>query len=237
MRYGKTPGKIIFVTVIIFFLFTFGATAEPELRPEKEGKIHLGMTTEGQLKAGSFTVTNTGDSRLMIEHYMVNCTCLEITSSSDENLDPGESGEYKFVFDTTGLGGKETEKEVIVFSNAPGSPHRIAISTQVRPKATYQTGSEEIIDGFSLLVDVRSPEQFKRGHIIGAKNVQKKDFSDWAKTLPEGIKLYVYSREGKISDRLVENLKSNLPLNLKSLVGGYLQWELAHESYLVENGE
>lgn len=237
MILNKSSRIVMFLTVVLCLVFVLGATAEPELTPENDGKIQLGITTEGQLKKGSFTVTNSGDSRLKIEHYMVNCTCLEITSSLDKDLDPGEYEKFKFVFDTTGLGNKESKKEVIIFSNAPNSPHRISISTRVKPRTSYQKGPEEIIDGFSLLVDVRSPEKFKSGHILGAMNVPEEDFSDWAKTLPEGITVYVYSQEGKISNSLIEKLGSELQFELKSLVGGYLQWKLAHESYLEESDE
>ncbi|MCF7890650.1 DUF1573 domain-containing protein [Candidatus Bipolaricaulota bacterium] len=237
MRSNKLSALIIFFLVFVGPGFSFGAVAGPELSPEKGGKIDLGITTEGQLKTSSFTVTNSGDARLTIEHYMTGCSCLEITSGASGSLSPGESGKYKFVFDTTGLGGKESKKEVIIFSNAPNSPHRITISTRVKPKASYQTSPEEIIDGFSLLVDVRSHEEFTRGHILGATNVPEEDFSDWVKTLPEGVIVYVYSQEGKISDRLIEEIDSELPVKLKSLVGGYLQWKIAHEGYLEESGE
>lgn len=234
MRQTKSSEMIILLTVLVTLGFVFGALAEPELSSENDGKINLGTTTEGQLKKGTFTVTNSGDSRLTIDHYMTNCSCVEITSGAPSNLDPGESGEFKFVFDTTGLGGKESKKEVILSTNAPESPHRISVSTQVKPKKTYQTESEEIIDGFALLVDVRSNEKYSRSHILGATNVPEEDFSDWIKNLPEGLKVYVYSQEGKISDRLVEKLDSEHPVKLKSLVGGYIQWELTHESYLEE---
>lgn len=237
MIHNNSSRIVMFLTVVLCLWFVLGATAEPELTLENDGKIQLGITTEGQLKKGSFTVTNSGDSRLKIEHYMVNCTCLEITGSLDKDLDPGEYEKFKFVFDTSGLGDKESKKEVIIFSNAPNSPHRISISTQVKPRTSYQKGPEEIIDGFSLLVDVRSPEKFKSGHVLGATNVPEEDFSDWAKTLPEGITVYVYSQEGKISNSLIEKLDSELQFELKSLVGGYLQWKLAHESYLEESDD
>ncbi|MBS3793039.1 DUF1573 domain-containing protein [Candidatus Bipolaricaulota bacterium] len=230
---GSKPSATAFFLIVICVLgVVLGATAEPELSPEKDGKIDLGITTEGQIKRGTFAVTNSGDSRLKIEHYMVNCTCVKLLSSPAGDLGPGESGEFKFLFDTTGLGGKESEKEVILFTNAPNSPHRIKISTQVRPKATYQVNSEEILEEFTVLVDVRSRGQFEKSHILGAKNVPKEDFPAWVQTLPEGLTVYIYSQEGEISDRLAGELDSKLQVKLKSLVGGYLQWKLAHESYL-----
>ncbi|MFB6214364.1 MAG: DUF1573 domain-containing protein, partial [Candidatus Bipolaricaulia bacterium] len=166
MRVTKLSAIVIILTVIVGLGVGLGATAEPELSPENEGKIDLGVTTEGQLKKGSFAVTNSGDSGLTIEHYIVSCTCVKLLSSPPGELDPGESVEFKFLFDTTGLGGKESEKEVILFTNAPNSPHTIKISTRVRPKAPYQANSDEIIGGFFLLVDVRSPERFEKNHIL-----------------------------------------------------------------------
>jgi len=61
--------KLLFATLL---LITFGlvlnAQAKPELNPEREGKINLGTSTEGQLKRGSFKITNTGNSKLVISH-------------------------------------------------------------------------------------------------------------------------------------------------------------------------
>lgn len=232
MRVSKLYATATFLIVVFVLGVVLGATAEPEFSPENDGKVDLGTTTEGQLKKGTFAITNSGDSRLKIEQYMVNCTCVELLSSPAGELEPGESLEFKFLFDTAGLGGKESEKEVILFTNAPNSPHRIKISTRVKPKASYQVNSEETLEEFSLLVDVRSPERFEKSHILGAKNVPEEDFLSWAETLPEGITVYIYSQGGEISDRLAGELNSKLQVDLKSLVGGYLQWKFAHERYL-----
>ncbi len=228
------PATILFV-MVFGLIFNPVVIAEPQLRPENEGNIDLGVTTEGQLKQGSFTITNTGDSTLIIEHYMVNCVCVEITSSPPEELGPGEAGEFKFVFDTSGLAGKKSEKQVILSSNAPDSPHTITISTRVEPKSSYQVDSRDFISSFSILVDVRSPEEFSKGHVLGAKNVPEEKFSKWAQSLPEDMTVYIYSQEGSKSDKLIEELDSELPIELKSLIGGYVQWKLGHENYIKES--
>lgn len=225
-------------TATIFFVMIFGLTfnpgviAEPQLSPEKEGNIDLGVTTEGQVKPGSFTITNSGDSVLKIEHYMVNCTCVEITNNPPEELESGEAGEFKFVFDTSGLAGKKSKKQIILSSNAPNSPHTITISTRVESRSSYQVDSQDYISSFSILVDVRSPEEFSKSHILGAKNVPEEKFSKWARTLPEDVTVYIYSQKGKKSDRLIEELDSELSIEFKSLIGGYEQWKLLHEKYL-----
>jgi len=165
---------------------------------------------------------------------MATCSCLEITKSISRDLAPGESGKFRFIFDTTGLGGKKSKKEVILFSNDPESPHRVTITTRVQKAAKYQTKSEEILDDFTVLVDLRSPDSFDSSHILGAINVPEERFKDWAINLPEDITVYVYSEEGNISDRLAERLNPELPVKLKSLIGGLVQWQLNYEGYLVK---
>ena len=229
----------ISLVVILATLFgvVFTGVAGPELSLENNGKINLGATIEGQLKRGSFTLTNSGDSRLSVEHYMVTCACLEITGSVEDDLSPGETGDFEFVFDTSGLGGKKSEKQVIIYSNDPDSPHRVKISTRVRAKSSYHVDPRGVLDEFSLLVDVRTSEKFSSGHILGAQNVPSKDLEDWATSLPDEVTVFLYSQDGEVSDKLAKDLDPRVQANLRSLVGGYEQWKLEHTSYLVKERE
>ncbi len=235
MRYIKSLTIALLSITIITFVFglVFIAEAGPELSPEKDGKIDLGISTEGELIKGSFIITNTGDSTLTINHYMATCSCLEITKSISRDLPPGASGKFRFVFDTAGLDGNKAKKDVILFSNARDDSQRITILTQVREPGEYHAASEEVRDGFTVLVDLRSPDNFAREHILGAINVPEEDFEAWAKTLPEGITVYIYSEEGDVSDRLAKDLDPKLSIKLRSMVGGFLKWKLRHESFLV----
>ena len=226
------------VTITLLAIIILGSpsivTAGPELSPENGGKIELGITTEGQLKYGALSITNTGDSELSINHYMTTCSCLKVTKAPDSTLQPGESADFVFVFDTEGLAGKLAKKDLLIFSNASDNPNRITVSTKVRKPASYQINPEEVLGGFNLIVDIRPPESFAEGHILGAINVPAGDFENWAKSLPPEITVYVYCKEGKASDELAKRLNPKFQFNLRSLVGGYLQWKNEHGSYVVE---
>ncbi|MFB6291231.1 MAG: DUF1573 domain-containing protein [Candidatus Bipolaricaulia bacterium] len=237
MRSSKCVAGSILFLAIIAFSFTHAALAGPELSIEKEGEIDLGSTVAGQIKRGSFTVKNTGDSKLAITHYMATCSCLKITKSLTRDLQPGESGEFKFVFDTEGLAGKQARREVIIFSNAKTSPHRVTIKTKVNSRARYHVGPKKVAGEFAVLVDLRSSDSYAKSHVLGAINVPQNEFPSWVRSIPEDVTVYIYSEEGDISDEIAKSLNPKLPVRLKSLVGGYTQWKLSHPDYLTGKSE
>lgn len=230
--------RLVAVTITLLVVIILGsssiAATGPELTPEEGGDIDLGVTTEGQLKYGSLSITNTGDSELSINHYMSTCSCLKVIKAPEGALQPGESADFEFVFDTEGLAGKVAKKDLLIFSNASDNPNRITVSTKVRKPASYQINAEKVFEGFTLIVDIRPPESFAGGHILGAINVPAGDFENWARSLPPEITVYVYCKEGKVSDELAKRLNPKFQFDLRSLVGGYLQWKREHESYVVE---
>ena len=229
--------KSLLLQTILLALIVAGlglnALAAPKIVLEERGKINLGATIEGQLKQGSFTITNKGSSKLTINHYMVTCSCLKITSDFTGEIGPGESNRVEFVFDTEGLAGENAKKDVIIFSNAQNSPHRVSVITEVNPLKEFQIRPGEVLTGLTVLVDLRGHEKYVKNHILGAINVPGENFPAWVKSLPEDLTVYVYSEEGVISDDLASKLDSEVPVKIKSLVGGFLQWKTNHEDYLM----
>jgi len=76
------------------------------------------------------------------------------------------------------------------------------------------------------LIDVRTPREFKGGHLKGAKmiNYYDKDFFDQMSTLDKDKELYIYCRSGNRSGKAAKKLKAMGFTKIYDLQGGILNW-------------
>ncbi len=74
-----------------------------------------------------------------------------------------------------------------------------------------------------VLVDVRTAEEFKEGHISGAENIDwfSPDFNAAFKGVKRRQKIYVYCRSGKRSAQAAARLDSLGFKRVVNLLGGY----------------
>lgn len=84
-------------------------------------------------------------------------------------------------------------------------------------------------DAKLVVLDIRTPEEFKAGHIAGAKNVDflAKDFAEKAGALDKNATFLVHCQSGGRSTRSLETLRK---LGFKSIVhmdGGFSGWKKA----------
>jgi rhodanese-related sulfurtransferase len=98
------------------------------------------------------------------------------------------------------------------------------------PLATVQPGDVDGATGKRLaaagavVVDVRTPEEFARGHVPGAKNIPHDEIAARAAEIgPPSTPVVVYCRSGRRSALAIESLKE---LGYRSLwnAGGYDGW-------------
>ena len=77
-----------------------------------------------------------------------------------------------------------------------------------------------------VLLDVRTADEFKEGHIENALNIDVKqnDFMAKAKTLPKNKTIAVYCRSGKRSANAAEQLASE-GYKVVNLLGGIIAWK------------
>lgn len=75
-----------------------------------------------------------------------------------------------------------------------------------------------------VLVDVREPAEFAAGHIDGALAMPLGTIETAYRTLPAGVTLVVYCREGNRSAKAVSFLVSHGYPKAVSLDGGYTAW-------------
>ena len=76
------------------------------------------------------------------------------------------------------------------------------------------------------LVDVRTPEEYKEGHIKNAENMNVKDndFLDQMSKLDKDEPVYVYCKFGGRSTKAANQLKSAGYKKIYNLKGGIKQW-------------
>jgi hypothetical protein len=98
-------------------LFAAPAFAGPKARVEP-AVIELGTIPEGNEFERFLTVTNDGDSVLVIQDVKTSCGCTAAGVEGSVELKPGESKEIKVTFNSRGMDGGITKK-VTVVTNDP----------------------------------------------------------------------------------------------------------------------
>lgn len=83
------------------------------------------------------------------------------------------------------------------------------------------------INSRSLLIDVRTPVEFKEGHLPNAVNIDwlSADFNKAFDSISKRKKIYVYCRSGKRSEKAAYRLDSLGFKRVVNLTGGYKAYE------------
>ena len=79
----------------------------------------------------------------------------------------------------------------------------------------------------NLLIDVRTPEELKEGHIEGALNISvlSGDFKKKINELPKEAPVYIYCRSGKRSKKAAIQKDSLGFKKIFDIEGGYIAWK------------
>lgn len=99
---------------------------------------------------------------------------------------------------------------------------------QVKGKVVGPVEYVEEIQGKEIvLIDVRTPEEFQKGHIKGARNIdyQAEDFLSRMSELDKEQDLYIYCRSGNRSQQAAKELEALGFEQIIDLKGGYLAWK------------
>jgi rhodanese-related sulfurtransferase len=80
--------------------------------------------------------------------------------------------------------------------------------------------------GKVVLLDVRTPEEYKQGHIENAKNIDvlQNDFAQKVERLDKNTPVFVYCRSGHRSMKAAQILKEKGFKKVYNLDGGYIAW-------------
>lgn len=97
----------------------------------------------------------------------------------------------------------------------------------IEPKEFEQEIQQENIQ----FIDVRTPKEYKEGHIEGAKNIDflGEDFLKQFSKLDKEKPVYIYCRSGNRSAKASEKLSAEGFENVIDLKGGYKAWSAMQE--------
>jgi len=185
----------------------------------------FGEVAEGLLVRAVFTLTNTGDALLRFTRQpSTSCGCTSAPLPKME-LAPGESVELVAMFDSTGFGGHAVRKYVYVYSNDPtGERKTLTITGYVRDAAPHEGSASTLYYGFYLMIDLRSPEEYVRGHLLGAINIPFFELSQWLDRLPKRFTIYLYDTTGQQAAQAARMLQDAGFAAVRAISGGLVGW-------------
>lgn len=74
------------------------------------------------------------------------------------------------------------------------------------------------------LIDVREPDEFKKGHILGARNIPVTQMRQRLVELREDKPVYLYCQSGSRSARAAQLLHKKGYQDINHLKGGFRKW-------------
>lgn len=202
-----------------------GVWAGPRLSVT-EPVYDFGEVVDGVVVEHAFVLTNVGDAPLLfIRDPLPTCGCTSAPLPRRQ-LAPGESMELVVLFDSNGYGGRRVAETVSVYTDDPEAPvARLTVRGYVRRAEPHQASASTLYYRYYLLLDVRGPDAFARGHLLGAVNVPLAVLPQWLDRLPKPFPIYVYDEAGEaaaeVAARLVE-----AGFLARAISGGLAGWRL-----------
>jgi len=77
---------------------------------------------------------------------------------------------------------------------------------------------------FVLVIDLRTPEDFADGHLVGAQNVEPSAVGAFLLDIPTDTEIVVYDQDGTAGDAVAQQLRAAGYSHVKSLLGGLDEW-------------
>jgi rhodanese-related sulfurtransferase len=182
-----------------------------------------------------FVLTNAGDENLRFPRQpSTSCGCTSAPLPRGE-LAPGESLELTVYFDSTGFGGQEVERHVVLYTNDPQRKEfYLTIRGNVEEAPPFQGSASSLNYSFYLLVDLRPPEEYAQGHLLGAVNVPFGELPGWLDRLPREAVIYLYDATGVEGVQAAQLLQAEGYAAARAIAGGLVGWwNAVGESFFV----
>ncbi|WP_085991923.1 rhodanese-like domain-containing protein [Oceanobacillus senegalensis] len=103
----------------------------------------------------------------------------------------------------------------------------VGIFRYFRQRAYLKTLTEnEFVKGYrkAQLIDVREPQEFQRGHILGARNIPVTQLKQRLVELRKDKPVYLYCQGGSRSARAAQLLHKKGYQDIYQLKGGFKKW-------------
>ena len=98
-------------------------------------------------------------------------------------------------------------------------------ASTIAKNITVQEFKQLTEEGNGVIIDVRTPGEFTRGNIKGAKNINITiDFSEEIQKLDKNKPIYLYCAMGGRSSRAMQIMKHMEFKEVYNLIGGYSAW-------------
>ena len=222
--------KILFVLIAFNLLSADVFSSQSSSLKADKAFVDFGTVREGIKAPVSFTLSNPGTVEVSILQIRTFAACVQAQPLAKSTLSPGESLKLEYVFESLGYGGVSIDKKIEIHYNNPDkSPLTLKVKGKVLPLESYQAPIGEMTYNFFVLIDTRTPGEFLKEHIIGAINVPADKIDIWAaaaaKTLSKEVIIYLYSIDGKESDKRARRLRQKGFPQYISLVGGLKEWK------------
>lgn len=93
-------------------------------------------------------------------------------------------------------------------------------------KAVKPLNQEEFIQGYrkAQLIDVREPNEYNSGHILGARNIPVTQMKQRMKEIRSDKPVYLYCQSGLRSGRAAQMLYKKGYRDIYHLQGGFKKW-------------
>lgn len=85
---------------------------------------------------------------------------------------------------------------------------------------------EQFREGYrkAQLIDVREPQEFERGHILGARNIPMSQMKQSLEAIRKDKPVYLYCQGKMMSNRAARLLHKNKYQDINQLKGGFKKW-------------
>ncbi len=222
--------RILFAVMAVFALGSMGVGA-PQLTVDAD-EYHFGEVTDGTYVVHAFLLTNTGDSVLEFTADPIGrmevppglCPCVDGYLSAD-SLKPGESAHLRVEFESTGYGGRDVVARVEVHSNDRQTPiKRVRLRGTILPRAPHQGSADRLVRNLRILLDLREPRAFARGHLLGAINLPYAQLLDRLHELPKNLVYYLYDAEGAVAPEATQHMRDEGFRTAMAISGGLAGW-------------
>ncbi len=193
----------------------------------------FGVVIEGTMVEHDFVLKNVGDEDLVILKVITSCGCTT-TELPNSVLIPRREVRLSVQLSTAGDGGATVDKRVTLETNDPEAP-RVNLSlrgTVVKP-AAYLLDARDFSARLALVVDIRSADEYARGHLVGAVNLQYEDRVAWMGLLPMNVPVILYDADGSQTEELAVAMLPFGYLDLHVLTGGFAEWTRQYGDRLV----
>lgn len=90
--------------------------------------------------------------------------------------------------------------------------------------------ADQLVSGGGLvIIDVRDPDSFGRGHIDGAIQLSVADMKSFCQATMKNQPILVYCYHGISSQAVAQYLQDQGFLTVYSLIGGFEKWQIHHQ--------